>query len=239
MAIFEEKYGEKVRVLKIGEPAISMELCGGTHVMATGELGFFFVISESSVGAGLRRIEAVTGREAERIVKERFNNLEGISTTLGSSIQESSRKAQALVDELKIKSKQIESFERKQLGNVIVGLGEQKEVINGITVIAKMIPSSSIANLREIGDALREKQGDVVVVLGSVYEDKPGFIAMVSEGLVKKGVNAGQIVKQVAGIAGGGGGGRPDVAQAGGKDAGKVEEAIAAVKNIIEKINLK
>jgi alanyl-tRNA synthetase len=219
IALFDEKYADKVRVMKIGKPFISAELCGGTHITSTGEIGFFYILGESSIGAGLRRIEAVTGRGAEKVM-ERFSAewQEKISST-ASALDTERRRVQALERELSKK--------------VAESLLSQTEVINGVKVLVAKVPPSRMEILREMSDQLREQLGSVVVVLGTVYEDKPAFLAAVTQDLVDRGYNAGEIVKQVAKVAGGGGGGKASLAQAGGKYKDKLDEALRLVRSLI------
>jgi alanyl-tRNA synthetase len=219
IALFDEKYGDVVRVLKIGEPFISAELCGGTHVSATGEIGLFHIISEGSIGAGLRRIEAVTGRGAEKYFEERF--------------ADSAQKASSLAGELERERKQRQALERELAKKTAESLIPQAEVVKGVTVLVAKIPSTRLEILREMSDLLRDRLKSAIVVLGTVYEDKPAFLAAVTPDLVKKGYDAGKIVKQVAGVTGGGGGGKPGLAQAGGKDKKKLDEALKLVKSLV------
>jgi len=219
IALFDEKYGDKVRVVKIDEPVVSAELCGGTHVASTGEIGFFHIIGESSIGAGLRRIEAVTGRGAEAYIDQRLSDLQEIADNLQA--------------ELDKERKQVLALERELAKLRAESLLTQAEVINGVTVLVAKIPSSRLEILREMSDFLREKLKSAVVVLGTVYEDKPAFLAAVTPDLVAKGYNAGEIVKQVAKVTGGSGGGKATLAQAGGKYKDKLDEALKLVKSLI------
>ena len=235
MALFGEKYSDSVRVMAIGEPSVSVELCGGTHVSSTGEIGTFIIVSEGSIGTGLRRIEAVTGRGAEKLIVQNFELLNAVAKDVKSTVEEVPQKVKGLLNELNTERKRLADMERKLSKNVADDLIGQKKDIEGVPFIAAKVQSSSIPVLREIGDEVRAKVKDVVVVLGSVYDGKPGFIAMVTPGLVDKGLHAGKIVQQVAGIAGGGGGGKADIAQAGGKDKNKIDEALSQVPDIIRK----
>jgi len=219
IALFDEKYGDVVRVLKIGEPFISAELCGGTHVSATGEIGLFQIISEGSIGAGLRRIEAVTGRGVEKYSEGRLSDLQ--------------QKASSLAGELERERKQRQALERELARKEAESLLSQVEVVKGIKLLVAKIPSSRMEILREMSDLLRDRLKSAIVVLGTVYEDKPAFLAAVTPDLVKKGYDAGKIVKQVAGVTGGGGGGKPGLAQAGGKDKKKLDEALKLVKSLV------
>ena len=232
-ALFGEKYGDTVRVLKIGKPPVSMELCGGTHVNATGEIGYFQILSEGSVGAGLRRIEAVTGREAEAHINRQLAGLGKIATLVAASPEEVAEKVSGLVGELEEERRRTLALERELSKNTVESLLNKVENIKGVTVLAANIPSARPQTMREMGDMLRDKLKSSIIVLGTVYEDRPAFIAFVTHDLVAKGYHAGKIVKQVAAVTGGGGGGRPEMAQAGGKDLAKVDEALRLVKSLI------
>jgi alanyl-tRNA synthetase len=234
IALFDEKYGDVVRVLRIGRPPISAELCGGTHVTTTGEIGFFHIISESSIGAGLRRIEAVTGRGAERYINRRLSDLEKISKYLESEPDEAVDKAKSLIAELKSERKRAQTLESRLFRNIADSLLNQVKVINGVNVLAASVPPTRMEVLREMSDRLRDKLGSAVVVLGTVHGDKPVFLAAVTPDLVKEGYNAGDIVKQVAKVAGGSGGGRAELAQAGGKNKEKLDEALGQVAKFIK-----
>ena len=220
----------------MGKPPISAELCGGTHVWATGEIGFFLIISESSIGTGLRRIEAVTGREAEALIQKRFSILDNIADHMKSSPLEANGKVQTLLVELAEERKRSETLERNLLKSMVGTLLEQAEQVNGVTVLAAKVQSSSMPALREMGDLLRDRLKSAVIVLGAICDDKPNFVAMVSPDLLGRGLHAGEIVKQVAGVAGGSGGGKPGMAQAGGKDKGKLDEALELVAELVRKI---
>ena len=233
IALFEEKYGENVRVVEIGEPAVSKELCGGTHVKSTGEIGLFLVTGESSIGTGLRRIEAVTGKGAELLVENRLAALEGVAKEVGSSAEEAHIKVKALIAELAKERKRSLSLERELSQKIADSLPEQTKQVNGVTVLSARVPPLSMPVLRETGDMLRDKLVSAIVVLATIYNDKPNFLAMVTPDLVAKGFHAGDIIKQLAKVAGGGGGGKASMAQAGGKDASKIDEALNMVKSIV------
>jgi alanyl-tRNA synthetase len=211
IALFGEKYGDRVRAVKIGEPRVSAELCGGTHVSATGEIGLFHITSESSIGAGLRRIEAVTGRGAETYFTQR--------------LEEAQQKVSSITGELE--------QERELAKKTAESLLAQAEVIKGVKVLVAEVPSSRLEILREMSDLLRDRLKSAIVVLGTVYEGKPAFLAAVTPDLVAKGYDAGKIVKQVAEVTGGSGGGKPGLAQAGGRDRKKLGEALKLVKSLI------
>jgi alanyl-tRNA synthetase len=237
IALFDEKYGDKVRVVEVGQPPISAELCGGTHVKATGEIGLFLIVSESSIGSGLRRIEAFTGRGAYNLVEKRLMALEEIASQTRSSTEEAPRKVEALIAELSAGRKRLATLEKSLLQNTVESLLQEAEKIGGITVLVARVPDSSLSSLREMGDLLRDKLGSAVVVLGTVCDGKPGFVATVTSDLVNKGFHAGDIVKQVSAVTGGSGGGKATMAQAGGKDKGKIDEALGLVKQLVKKSN--
>ena len=237
IALFEEKYGETVRVMEIGEPPISAELCGGTHVKSTGEIGFFIITGESSIGTGLRRIEAVTGRGAEALVQERLEALEAIAEQMKSSTAEASKKIKAFVAEFTAQLKLSASLESELAKIRVESLLGKTEKVNGITVLAARVPSTSLPTLREMGDLLRDRLKSAVIVLGTIHDGKPGFVAMVTPDLVNRGLHAGDIVKQVAAVTGGSGGGKADMAQAGGKDKSKLDEALELVKRLVQKVS--
>src|SRR4030043_663624 len=223
IALFEEKYGEKVRVLEIGEPLISAELCGGTPVKSTGEIGFFIITGESSIGTGLRRIEAITGRKAEDFLRECLSAVATVAEELKSSPPEIADKVKALATELAAERKRSASLERELARYTVNSLIDKAEQVDGITVLSAKVLSASLPVLREMGDLLRDRLKSAVIVLGTVQDGKPGFVAMVTPDLVKRGLHAGDIVKQVAAVTGGGGGGKANMAQAGGKDKNKLD----------------
>jgi alanyl-tRNA synthetase len=233
IALFEEKYGEEVRMLEIGEPAISKELCGGTHVSSTGEIGIFLITSESSIGTGLHRIEAVTGRKAESLIECRLTALQSVAKEVEGSLEEVSGKVKTLISELEAERKRVLSLERELSRRIAEDLPGQAEQVSGVTVLAAKVPALTMPILREMGDMLRDRLKSAVVVLATVYNGKPNFLAMVTPDLVAKGFHAGDIINQVAKVTGGGGGGKAAMAQAGGKDAAKIEEALKLVESIV------
>ena len=236
LALFEEKYGETVRMLEIGEPAISKELCGGTHVKSTGEIGLFLITSESSIGTGLHRIEAVTGRKAESLVESRLTAFQSIAKEVEGSLDEVPSKVKTLIGELEAERKRALSLERELSRKVAGNLVDQVEQLNGVTVLVAEVPAVSMPSLRELGDTLRDKLKSAVVVLATVYNGKPNFLAMVTPDLVDKGFHAGDIINQVAKVAGGGGGGKAAMAQAGGKDPTKIDEGLRLVHKLVQKV---
>jgi alanyl-tRNA synthetase len=233
IALFDEKYGDVVRVMRIGEPVVSAELCGGTHASSTGEIGYFHILSESSIGAGIRRIEAVAGRGAEAFIDKRLAGLEEIAQSLETSPEDAKEKLSTLLAELETTKKHALSLERELAKNEAESLLDKVEVIKGIKVLTARVSSDSQTVLREMADFLRDKLQSGIVVLGAVSADRPVFIATVTPDLVAKGYNAGDIVKKVSQVAGGGGGGKANFAQAGGKDKNKLDEALHLVKSLI------
>ena len=233
IALFEEKYGEEVRMLAIGEPPVSRELCGGTHVKSTGEIGIFLITSESSIGTGLHRIEAVTGRKAESLIESRLTVLQDLAKEVEGSLEEVADRVKALIAELEAGRKRALSLERELSQRIAEDLPAQATQVSGITILAARVPSLPMPILREMGDLLKDRLKSVVVVLATVHDGKPGFLAMVTHDLVAKGLHAGEIVDQVAKVTGGGGGGKAAMAQAGGKDATRVDEALKLVKSVV------
>jgi alanyl-tRNA synthetase len=233
IALFEEKYGEEVRMLEIGKPAISKELCGGTHVRSTGEIGVFLITSEGSIGTGLHRIEAVTGRKAESLIESRLTALQSVAKEVEGSLEEVPNKVKILISELEAERKRVLSLERELSRRIAEDLPGQAEQVSGVTVLTAKVPAFSMPILREMGDILRDRLKSAIVILAAVYNGKPNFLAMVTPDLIARGIHAGDIINQVAKVTGGGGGGKAAMAQAGGKDAAKIDEALKLVKSVI------
>jgi len=234
IALFEEKYGEEVRMLEIGEPAISKELCGGTHVRSTGEIGIFLITSESNIGTGLHRIEAVTGRKAESLVESRLTALQSLAKEMEGSLEDVPSKVKALISDLEAERKRVLSLEKELSHRIAEELIGQAEQVSGVTVLTAKVPALTMPILREMGDILRDRLRSAVIVLATVYNGKPSFLTMVTPDLIAKGFHAGDIINQVAKVTGGGGGGKAAMAQAGGKNAAKIDEALNLVKSVIE-----
>ena len=234
MAIFEEKYGDIVRVVTIGKPEISAELCGGTHVMYTGEIGLLLIIGESSIGTGLHRIEAVTGRGAEAYINENLSILSELADELKTPIAEIPGKVKNLLVNLNTCEKMILALQKKlskfEVERIVA---DSVHEIDGIRVISALVPSMSMAALMQTGDLIKDKLKTAVIVLATIYNGKPGFVAMITPDLVSKGLHSGKIIKRVAEIAGGSGGGKAEMAQAGAKYSEKVKEAINFVPQIV------
>jgi alanyl-tRNA synthetase len=234
IALFDEKYGDEVRVVKIGDEVISAELCGGTHVAATGEIGFFQIVSEGSIGSGLRRIEAVTGRGAEEFIRTQSVSLHNVAEALKASPAEVQSRISDLVTELDKERRRALNLERELAKRITTSLISQVEEVNGVRVLSARVPPYRLEALREISDQLREQLKSVVIVLGTAYEDRPLFLAAVTPDLVAQGYHAGKIVNKVAEVAGGRGGGKAQFAQAGGRNSDKLDAALGQVKAIIQ-----
>jgi alanyl-tRNA synthetase len=239
MALFGEKYGEVVRTITIGdEQTFSYELCGGTHVDETGDIGTFIITGEGSTAAGIRRIEAITGRSAYELIQKRSHLLKNLATKLSTSIENVSEKVDTLQNEFEYLRK-----ENAKLRQLMTKVSFEKDLedlitINGIQVYAKILPGADNEALRSMTDLFREKYSSGVVVVASVIEDRPMIVAGVTEDLVPRGIHAGQLIKYLASFVGGGGGGKPTLAQAGGKDATQLPLSISKVIEYV-KDNLK
>ncbi len=234
MALFGEKYGEKVRLVNMGN--YSLELCGGCHVSTTSQIGLFKILSESGISAGVRRIEAVTGFESIAYLKDIEEKLKTIAGILKTTPQDSVRKAESIVSEVKQLGKEIESLKNKMAAGGIEEVVSKAIDIMGIKVVAARFDQLDTEGLRGVGDRLKAKIGSGVVVLASGKEDKVSLVVMATKDAVERGIHAGNIIKEMAAITGGGGGGRPDMAQAGGKDTAKIDQALNQAKEIIESL---
>ncbi len=253
MALFGEKYGDIVRVVTVGcvevpshehggaiaeqtlitETMCSRELCGGTHVERTGEIGFFRIIGESSIGSGLRRIEAVTGRGAEEYVESQLTMLRDTAQRLAVSPAQIPDRIDQLLRQIRQQQEQLATLQRKESASQLQTILETRQQEDGVALVTARVDAPNVEKLREMGDWLRDKLGSGVVVLGTVLNDKPQLLAMVTPDLVKQGYHAGNLVKALAQVVGGGGGGRPDVAQAGGRDVAKLDTALDQVKTLV------
>lgn len=231
MALFGEKYGDVVRVVMVDD--FSKELCGGTHVNTTAEIGLFKIISESGTGAGVRRIEAVTGCGALQYVNEREKMLGEIAAVLKTRPDEVHGRVEGLLAHVKELEHNLAQLNTKMAQSQVGDLLAKAETINGLAVIAGQVKANDMDDLRAIGDMVRDRLAAGVVVLGSVSDNKVNFVAMATKDALARGAHAGKIIKEVAKAAGGGGGGRPDMAQAGGKLPEKIGEALAIVNKIV------
>ena len=229
--LFTEKYGDVVRTVRIGK--FSFELCGGTHVDTIGQIGSFQLVSETGIAAGVRRIEAVTGAAVDRLVNRQRRILSQLEGLLG--VQESElddRISQILASHKKLE-RELQGLRREATGSSIDDLVDQAQQINGIRVVASEVQPADMNTFREMGDGLRNALGSGVGVLGAAMNGKASIITVVTDDLVRQGVKAGSIVKEVARVVGGGGGGKPHMAQAGGKNPEHLGEALSQVPDVV------
>ena len=240
MALFGEKYGETVRTITINrEEPYSYELCGGTHVDETGDIGLCLITSESSVAAGIRRIEAVTGRGAYELVQRRFQAMERTASLLGATPEALPEKAASLLDELSQSRKQINSLRQSLVAEEFEQALSRTTLVNGVNVLAVALANADPDSLHQMADRFRQRFPSAgVAVLACISSGRPALLAVVTDDLVKRGLHAGELVKHVATPLGGSGGGRPNLAQAGGKDASNLPQALDSVAAwVAEKIH--
>ena len=236
MALFGEKYGDIVRTVTIGdnEETYSMELCGGLHVDETNDIGQFRFVHEGAVAAGVRRVEAVTGRGAQALIAERLTMLERIEQLLNAPASEVEARLHNILAENKALHKEVGQLQRQIARSQFDVLVAQVQEVAGIQLLTAQVNVSEVETMREMADWFRDKVGSGVAVLAAVSNEKPVFIATVSDDLIKRGLKAGDVVREVAKVVGGGGGGRPNMAQAGGRDVAKIPEALAIVPGLVE-----
>ncbi|MGB9826391.1 MAG: DHHA1 domain-containing protein, partial [Desulfofundulus sp.] len=230
VALFGEKYGEQVRVVKMGD--FSIELCGGTHVRSTAEIGLFKLISESSVGAGLRRVEAVTGTAALRYVRAREEQLARIASLVKATQAEVVHRVESLVNEVKELERESEGLRARLARYEVQSLLEQVKDLDGAKFLAARTSAPDMESLRAMVDLLRERLGSAVILLASPVGERVNLVAAVTKDLLPRGLHAGKLIKEVASMLGGGGGGRPEMAQAGGRDASRLQEALQKAYNV-------
>ena len=232
MALFGEKYSEEVRVVSMGE--FSKELCGGTHVANTSQITLFKIVSESGVAAGVRRIEALTGNNVIQYYRQMEENLHQLAKTLKTTPAELSDRTEHLLKEMKELQSENESLKSKLAQESLGDVTDQVTEVKGVKVLAAAVDGVDMNGLRDLGDQLKEKLGEGVVVLASSMGGKVSLLAMATPGAMEKGAHAGNLIKAAAAIVGGGGGGRPNMAQAGGKNPEKIGEAIAKIPELVE-----
>jgi len=232
MALFGEKYGDIVRVVSCGD--FSVELCGGTHVSNTGEIGAFKILSESGIASGVRRIEAVTASGILEGYNSETERTSALSTILKTTPDLLMQKTENLMASLKQANSELESFKKKSMGDSVSTLIENAEDINGIKLITKRLDGATTDDMRSLSDTIKDKTSSVAMVFAAVNDDKVTFLVSLSDDLVEKGLHAGNIVKEVAKVAGGGGGGKANMAQAGAKDISKIDEAFSVAKALIK-----
>ncbi len=232
LAFFGDRYGDQVRVVEVanGVP-FSLEVCGGTHVHRTGDIGYCHIVSETSIGSGLRRIEAVTGRSAEALMMEHTASLEEAARRLQVPPQQLVTRVDSLLSELEQVARRAETLERELLRRQVRELPRRE--VAGVGVVSGVLSISASDLLREAGDWLRNDLKSGVVILGAVVEDRPTMIIMATRDVVDQGFNAGNVVREAAKAMGGGGGGRPDMGQAGGRAPDKLKDALQSAEEIV------
>ncbi len=231
MALFGEKYGDTVRVVQAGD--FSVELCGGTHLDNTAKTGMFKIVSEASVAAGVRRIEAVTGKGMLNFLNEGRRTLMEVAKALKTTPADLFQKVEQFMGEMRHMSKNLDKLSAKIANRQLFDLFNAARDVKGVNVIAAKLDDINMDTMRQMGDTIKEREPNMVAVLSSVIGGKINFLCVCGADAVKLGAHAGKIIKAVASICGGGGGGRPDSATAGGKNIEKLEDALEAVNNII------
>jgi len=232
MALFGEKYGDEVRVVGMGE--FSKEFCGGTHVKNTGMIGQFKIISESGVAAGIRRIEAITGHNVIKYYENLEQTIAEAAKIIKASPDKLVEKSKHLMEEMKALQSENESLKNKAAKEALGDVMDKVVEIGGVKVLSVEIPETDGNELRTLGDELKNKLGEGLIFLASAKDGKVNLVAMATDGAVKAGVHAGNLIKTVAPIVGGGGGGRPNMAQAGGKLPDKIGQAVETVKDEVK-----
>ncbi len=231
VGLFDEKYGDEVRVVSVD--GYSMELCGGTHVANSGEIGVFKITSEGSVGAGTRRIEAITGTALLTPLIRAENILNSLGDMFKANPDMIVQKIETVVEDMKKTKHELENVRKEMMSSSLGSIMDEADEVNGIRLIRKTFDDLEIEDLRELCDDIKSKEDNVIIVLASTLGGKVTFIVSVSDDLVKKGYSAGKLIKEIAKAAGGGGGGKPDMAQAGAKDPSKVEDAMKLAETLL------
>ena len=239
LAFFGDKYGDTVRVVRMDEAPsdhsapFSMEVCGGTHVHATGQVGTLFVLGESGIGGGMRRIEAVTGRAAEQLFLERTARLESLARKLQTPVVDLESRLDSFIQETDELRRRLAALERGNLRVEAETLLSQAQDINGVTLIAGRTSANGAEGMREMGDFLKQRQPSAVIALGAVVNGNPLLVTMVTKDLTGQGLHAGNIAREAAKLMGGGGGGQAEMAQAGGRDASNLDNALNRVADLV------
>ena len=232
MALFGEKYGEKVRVVKMGD--FSTELCGGTHIANTGVIGAFKILSEAGIAAGVRRIEALTGDGLMAYYQSVEQELHEAVKAAKTTPAELKAKIESMQEEIRTLHSENEKLKSRLANSAMGNVMEQVEEVNGVKVLAVKVSDVDMNGLRNLGDQMKEKLGEGIIVIASVLGDKVNLMAMATDEAQKKGAHAGNLIKEIAGLVGGGGGGRPNMAQAGGKNPSGVEDALKKVLEVVD-----
>lgn len=236
LALFGEKYGEKVRCLSIGDT--SKELCGGTHVKNTGEIGSFKIVSETSVSAGVRRIEAITGKAAYLFTKEKIELLQEVADNLkATSDKDILDKLENEAKKVRLLKKELEDLKTKIAKSLVDDVKSKVQEVSGVNVLSLIVEAKDADNLRQIADQFKNKLNNAIIVLGALTENNEVIlVGMLTADEIKAKLHVGKVIKEIAQMVGGNGGGRPDMAQAGGKDGSKLPSAIASVSKVVEKM---
>ena len=232
MALFGEKYGETVRVVKMGD--FSVEFCGGTHVANTGVISSFKILSENGIAAGVRRIEAITGNSVLAYYKSLEQTLEAAARALKTTPSALVDRCEHMMAEIKGLNSELESLKAKAAKDALGDVMDQQKDVKGVKLLAVSVDGVDMSGLRDLGDQLKSKLGDGVVVLLSAQDGRVNMIAMATDGAIEKGAHAGNLIKGIAALVGGGGGGRPNMAQAGGKNPAGIPAAIAEAAKVLE-----
>ena len=232
VGLFEDKYGDEVRVLTMGD--YSKELCGGIHVKNTGGIGLFKIVSESSIASGVRRIEAISGEGVYEYLNEMEDSIGELTNILKTNKNDLVNRAVSLSEEIKEKEKEIEMLKSKMASSIADEILSSIVEVQGVNLITYKVDNMDMNSLRNLGDEIKGRLDQGVIVLASVKDDKISFVVMVTKELNSKGIHAGNLIKSIAGVTGGSGGGRPDMAQAGGKDISKLDEALSIVPELVK-----
>ena len=236
LAFFGDRYGDVVRVVRMAEDSVdpfSFEVCGGTHVASTGQVGTLLVMGESSIGGGMRRVEALTGRAAEALFVEQSSTLEALSNRLQTPVADLEARLDSYMQETDDLRRRLATLERSLLRTEAEALLQRVAEVDGVRVVSGRTSAHNADGMREMGDFIRDKLSSCVVTLGALSGGSPILVTMVTPDLVARGLNAGNIARDAAKLMGGGGGGRPEMAQAGGRQPEKLDEALAAVPNLV------
>ena len=236
LAFFGDRYGDVVRVVRMAEDSadpFSFEVCGGTHVSATGQVGTLLVLGESSIGGGMRRVEALTGRSAEALFIEQSATLDALSSRLQTPVADLEARLDSYMQETDDLRRRLATLERSLLRSEAEALLQRVADVDGVRVVSGRTSAHNADGMREMGDFLRDKLSSCVVTLGALSEGSPILVTMVTPDLVERGLNAGNIARDAAKLMGGGGGGRPEMAQAGGRLPERLDDALAAVPSLV------
>ena len=236
LAFFGDRYGDVVRVVRMAEDSVdpfSFEVCGGTHVASTGQVGTLLVMGESSIGGGMRRVEALTGRAAEALFVEQSSTLEALSNRLQTPVADLEARLDSYMEETDDLRRRLATLERSLLRTEAEALLQRVAEVDGVRVVSGRTSAHNADGMREMGDFIRDKLSSCVVTLGALSGGSPILVTMVTPDLVARGLNAGNIARDAAKLMGGGGGGRPEMAQAGGRQPEKLDEALAAVPKLV------